>query len=1147
MLKLVLGPAGTGKTARVIEEIRERVEAGQGKNILIVPEQYSYEAERELLERCGDSTSLYAEVLSFSRLASTVEQELGGGARVSLDKGGRLLRLRVAMENVGVLEIFKDMVHRPENLPALLHVLDELHAAGATENDLRAAAARLQEKPFSGKDTLRRKLQDLASIVSECDRLARNGTADSLDRLDRLAENVKNSGRCRGSFVWVDGFVDFTAQEQKILRELWRQGTVTVCLSCEEPRSIGKETVIREEYACSLTAAGRLREMAREDGAWMETPAEKEPAAGGPSVHPSLRFVQENLLQFTTETCDPADVITLSTAPTPELECELAAAEVLRRVEKPGCRWRDVAIAVRGFEDYRLPLETVFARYGIPLYSTRPTGFLSKSAAVLLLGALTLPDRGWAADDVLALVKTGLLDVTAEECDELENYVLMWNIHGGGWYGPDPWRQHPDGFDAHLSENPALRERQLAETAGRLKRLNGYRERVAGSLNMLHREADQAHTASEHCRALSRYCENIHLPQNLSRRAEELRLRGHEDKANELLMVWNKIVEIFEQFAAVLGNTPMNRQEFATLLRVMLSCYEINTIPYSLDSVSAGDFDRMRRRRIRHLLVLGADNERLPAATSEDSILTVTERRFLCECLESGNEWNRSINNDNKEMQREYALIYNVFSLPSESLYVSRPLQGMSGDDTQASFVLKRLLQLTNFRGEKGYEEKPGDVLRARASCRAGILELAASGWKEAEDRLEEKEKEKLEMLRAAADNSRDRALSRDTARKLYGDIPRMSPTSLDAYGDCPYKYFLRYGLNARIRKPAEFDSRIYGSYVHALLEAVVGAAREKTDLEHDGISTLKEEDVQRLCDEATEKFIHEELNDFKEKTSRFKYVFLRVQEEARSAVRDTVEELQRSAFRPLCLEHRVTLPGTGGENGRPALTGQADRVDTWEKDGIVYLRVVDYKSGKKEFDYADLRDGLSLQMLLYLFALKNDPMLQGKNVQPAGVLYVPAKDSLISLDAGQVTEENVEKERRKRHRRSGLLLHDEAVLAAMEQRTSREDDFLYLPLKVKNGIVQEDNLAAAARLQLLESFTETMLAKVAEGLRQGNIAASPWRRGSSTLACEYCDYHDVCRFDETREECRVRKSMKAADFWSLREAENGSHEEMNG
>ena len=1096
MLHLLLGRAGSGKTAEILRAIHARGRDG-GRSILIVPEQYSHEAEKELLRLCGDKASLYAEVLSFSRLALSVARELGGSARHYADKPGRLLQMALALSAAeGALTVYGGSGHRTDRLKPLLSALDELRYGCVTPAMLRAAAGEVSPQ-------LRDKLMDLSLLQEAMEAVTERSGADPLTKYDLLCEQLPHSRMPEDTHIYIDGFTDFTLQERRVIGELCKRTEVTVCLGCDtlhEPS---------EEFALPARTALLLRAAAEEENIETEVVIRPSP----PSDEP-LEFFEENLFSYTEERMDAKGALRLALAGSISEECELCAGEILRLLRQTGCRYRDIAIAVRGFESYRSVLESTFRRYGLPLYTTRKSDVLQKALPTVLLSAYGVLDNGWSYEDVFTYLKTGLGLLSREECDELENYVLLWDVKGNAWKSEKPWRQHPEGYNQPFT--PDVEER--------LTRIDALRRRAAAPLLLLEEKRKAAATAREQCRATADFWEALELQAQLEKHNAELRSLGREQEAEECEQLYDTAAAALEQCAHILGDMPMDSGEFARLFTLLLSEYSIGTIPVAVDRISAGDFDRMRRRHIKHLLILGSTDSRLPSVGQESSVFTGSERQQL-------RSLQLSIEDEDDSLSREFGLIYNVVSLPSESLWLSRPLLDADGSETRPSFVTERAMKLFSLR------EEPLSLLSCRARARSTAFALACAGNEEAMAAFagDGEAGEKLLRLRKNAHISRGQ-LGQQAVRRLYGSEPWLTASRIDCLAACKFQYFLRYGLKARPRQSAGFDPPAIGTFLHYILES---CARECS--ENGGFAAYSDEALREMAGRYTEEYVHRELQDFREKSARFVYLFRRLRSTVEQVVLDTAGELRRSDFEPLDFELNFsqTEGFTGmkfgqGEDGL-ILTGTPDRVDGWEHEGKLYLRVMDYKSGRKSFSLTDVWYGMSLQMLLYLLALgRAGEERYGKPVVEAGVLYVPARDELIRSPQ-RLSDEEILKEKSKALKRSGLILDDIDLIEAMEHG---EDGFRYLPIRLnKSGEMVTDSLATAEELGLLSGYIEELLGNMARELKRGSIVADPWYRNENEGACVLCSYYDACHFDEENDKRRYKVSLKAPEFWDkLRE-----------
>ena len=1097
-MRLIIGKARSGKTAAIIREIREAVQQGNGKTLLIVPEQYTHEAERELCEACGDRLSLYAEVMSFTGLARWGLMRFGGGAELRLDEGGKLLCMATALKELQpLLRFYGGAADNPELMSMMVREVDTLNAAICDAGKLRSLSAAIEGK-------LGEKLSEFAVIMEAYEAAITGAGATAAEPLAVLADQVDSCGLADFDRIYIDGFVDFTALEMAVLKAmLKRKANLTVCLTADE-RDSGAEYLLP-----SVIAMQTLKEAAEEIG----EPAEVVPIERS-EKESALSYFSEHMFDYGAESVTDCDHgIRLLEAANPREECEAAAAEILRAVREDGCRWRDIAVAVRGFEDYRGILENTFRRYEIPVFVTQKAPLAEKPLPRWMEAAYDIVLGNWDVDEVTAWLRCGFSGLDEDSCDELCGYLFRWQLRANDWLRPERWKQHPDGYGQKWDE----------EAEKRLECINRSRFRAAKPLLCLRDGVRKAETARQHAEALATFLREAEITTRLEERVQLLEQKGKQELAAEYRQLWDLCSNAIRQIALVLGDAPISAQTFRDLLHTVLSRYDIGLIPVSLDRVSAGDFDRMRRRNIRRLIVLGCSDDRLPLAIQKNGIFTSEERDLLA-------EYEVMIGGGDAELWREYALIFHTLSLPHEQLILSVPKTGLKGEKSVPAIVFHMAERLFSILPEQV------SAVRSRLSARAPALTLAARaglpgtgcGEVAALDWFQRQDPERIQKLQLAAERKRG-SLSPGAVKALYGDRIRISPSRLEAYSDCRFGFYCSYGLKAEENSPAEFRAQEVGTFTHKILE---NTTREV--MESGGFQKVSDEELRALTKKWIQVYIRDELDNFAEKSPRFRHLFLRLCDDVEKIILDTAEELRRSLFLPLGFELDISdLKQTLAQDRFLKLTGISDRVDGWEQDGKLYLRVVDYKTGKKKFSLSDVWYGRNMQMLLYLFAVsENAEELFGDPGIPAGILYLPAREELLSFPE-KPDEETESKMRKRMKRRSGLVLDDPELIKAWE--SSEEPQFIPEKTKTVNPLVDGN------QLDLLRQLLQRRLSEMAQGIQEGDIQASPGYQSESENACVFCPYHSICRFEEGENgdrSCLMPKLSDSEVWEKLREGE---------
>ena len=749
MFKLILGRAGTGTTTAVLSRLTK---AGQRrKQVLIVPEQQSHEAERALCRAGGDRVSLYAEVLSFSRLANRVFLAAGGMGEPELDAGGRLLLMHQAVKAVSdQLTVYARPSRRPVFLESLLATADELKSS-CVQPELLLQAGRELPGPEGEK------LRDLGLICGTYQAMTARTALDPRDRLTRTAEKLKEHPWAQGMDLWLDGFTDFTPQQREVLRHLMRQAdSLTVTLTCdhleEDEGGAGIFSPARR------TAAGLLR-LAAQEGISCEV--EHLVPDWDKRCEP-LRQVEKQL--FAHGEAEPVSCqgrVELLGALTPRSEVEQAAAGIRRLLRTQGLRCRDIGVTARDLSVYQPLVEAIFPRYQIPVFTSAMTDILDKPILTLVTAALDTVANGYRYDDVFRYLKTGLTDLPEEDRDLLENYVLKWNLRGSQWTQKKPWAMPPKGYGAAVTDG----DRAL------LERLDRARRQVAEPLELLRKNQNRTGVGQAIC--LYSFMEEIGLPQRLEDRVAELHRRDQPALAEEYRQLWEILCRGLEQCAALLGETPMELEEFSGLFRLVLSQYDVGTIPVSLDRVTVGETTRETGHPVKVLFLLGADDVSIPKAGSTPGLLSDEDRSVLAgyglELAQSAQEL----------LYREMTTVYLTCARPSERLVVSWPSQSAAGEERRPSFLVERLRRLfTDLRVTR--EEDSGGAFRLEAPLPA----LEQAGRSPAARRALAALPEyapMVERLDRAAGGSRGR-LSRLAVDQLYGRKVSMSASRMDSY-----------------------------------------------------------------------------------------------------------------------------------------------------------------------------------------------------------------------------------------------------------------------------------------------------------------------------------------------------------------------------
>ena len=1073
MLRLLLGRDWKANRAEILGRVSADIAAKKENRIVMVPELISHEMERQLCAWGGDTASRYAQVLSFTRLARRVADEMGATAVESLDAGGRVVAMAAAARNLSSkLKAYAAVETKPEFLTGLIDAVDEFKRCCISSQDLLAAA-------WQTEGGFAQKLEELALLLESYDAICAQGKRDPRDQETQLLEQMEAGDFGANHVFYIDGFPDFTRQHLAILEHLIRVSPeVTVSLNCD---SIASGLLAFEK------AGATARELFQCAGrAGVEVRVEQVAASATP-----LSAVREGLFQGQIHRDCAGDVLKVTKCDSIHSECLAAANEVLQKV-RGGSRFRDITLVCCDLGAYRSMIEFVFHRMGIPVYRSGTEDILSKSVVSTVLCALEAALGGFEQRETMAYLRSALSPLPPDVCDDVENYAVVWGLRGNKWL--TQWAFHPEGLSGIWTD----------AAYDKLRRLNEARALAMEPLENLREGFREAGNLAGQVRSLYAFLEDIQLSRRLAELAEEMDAAGDNRSAQILNQLWEILLSALEQLHDALGETVWEPEQFIRLLRLLLSQYDVGTIPPVLDAVQVGQISAMRCHEQKHLVLLGAQEGNLPGYTGSAGVLTDQERVALREMgvpLTGGSL---------EGIQAEFAEIYGVFCGAKESVSVY-----CSGEP---GFVYRRLEEMAG-------GETPADIRLGFACADATEAGAYLARWNQREAASElGVEDDYFAVCRKRS--HRLGSVTPENIRGLYGSTLNLSASQIDRQAECRLSYFLKYGLKAKERKEAEVDPAEFGTYVHAVLEET---AREIRDM--GGFSQVSLEETLDIAHKHSKIYADDHFSQLD--SQRAQYLFRRNAQELDMVVEELWTELKDSLFAPRDFEVNfggrdglapIAIPNAGMN---ALLRGFIDRVDTWQQGSNTYYRVVDYKTGRKDFDYCDVFNGVGLQMLLYMFALKHSGQdLLGTNPIAAGVQYFPARAPYLSADA-TMDDEAADKLRLKEWKRKGLLLEDRDVLQAMEPGEIPQR----LSYTVKKDGSLAGDLADREQLKMLEQYIFKYLAGMVEDIASGNVTPNPYTRGTAHDACAYCPYGAVCHKAWVGER-RNYKAMKAEEFW---------------
>lgn len=1124
MLQLILGRSGTGKTYTIYKTLSNLASEGCEKLILIVPEQFSFENERALLRELGPRLASRVQVLSFTRMAEHLYRELGGLTLRRMDDATRFLIMSRAMEQITEnLTLYRRAASDPGAISTILSMVTELKQCGIAANQLEKASLILPE------GTLKRKAAELALIMEAYETVAAGitkgeeegspGFIDPLDDLALLAKKLPESSIADGAYIFIDSFKDFTAPEIEIIEVLIRQAkqlTVSLCADTITDKSSGYGL-----FSQAIKTAARLRDIAYKAGvpvAKIQYLTENKRTSTE-----ALKALEANIFMPRPEIYDKnAQEVVIASCYDIYEECDFVAREIRRSLRENGGRCRDFTVVARNLGDYRGVIDVSMEKQGIPFIMDERTDIRTEPLVALVINALDAVTGGYPSDSLLSLMKTGLAGFSTNSVAKLENYVFMWKINGSRW--KTDWSGNPNGLGEKFDKEA---EKQLGY-------LNLLRKRLVKPLEKLRAAIYSPNATGYHfSKAVYAYLLEVRADLLTRLRVNRLDSMGEPALAERMARVWDITMELLDKIAVIYGNAHCNPQRMAEIFKLSASLVDLGSVPQSLDAVQIGAADRIRYSAPKTVFILGANEGVFPSYHSPGEILTDMERNRL---IELGLPL---VNTIDKIAAEERFFAYSAVAAPTERLVVSFISKNSKGEPMAESVLVSSIKKILpqcrsvnpageiNAESERDAFEQTALLWRKQDPKAAALKKIFAA--------KEEYITRVFALERAA--NKKPAAFSdKQSAEKLFGKDLKLTAYQIDSFYNCRFGYFCNYGLKAKPRRTAEMDALTFGTLTHWVMESVL------PEYTKTGFDNITQSQVNRDTRKAVMDYVEKNLGGLEDKPFRFTALLYRLEKLAQILLWHVVCELRQSRFVPVDYELAI---GDSRREDTPAIPpvvlklpdgstiqvrGKIDRVDVYKKDGVSYIRIIDYKTGQIEFNLSHIIEGLNVQMLLYLFAICENGRSRYGEIFPAGVLYLPAKLPVVQAERW-ADPEDIKKEQARALCMDGLLIDDPDIIRAMEP----EAKGIFIPATCSEDgkFGRGSRIATLSQFGLLKKKIDSLLIEMAQTLKSGDIAAIP--ASGDVDACKNCSYKTVC-WHEPEDPVRTVENLKSNEVFSLLE-----------
>ena len=1113
-LRFYFGPSGSGKSHRIYEEIMQRAAQEPGRNFLIiVPDQFTMQTQKDLVIRSDRGGILNIDVLSFGRLSHRILEEVGTKEMPVLDDTGKSLVLqKIAADLKEQLPAMGSLLHKQGYIHEVKSAISEFMQYGISTQDMDKLIASAEKR-----GALAMKLRDLKTLYRGFQDYIRDHFITTEETLDVLRRSLVKSKILPDSVVVFDGFTGFTPIQNRLIQELMRvceETIVTVTIGEEEdPYQMDGEQKL---FHLSKKTVADLVKLAAEAEV---TRGEDVFVKGGPNRFteaPALCYLEQNMFRYqyepyTEKQCE----IRMFEALSPREEVHQTALYIRKLIREEGLTYRDIAVVIGDLEGYASYVETEFGQLEIPCFLDRTRGIVLNPMIEYIKSALQLYIRDFSYDTVFHFLRSGMADISREEIDELENYVIRTGARGYRTYSRLFTRKTEE-----MQQGSGQEDTERAEET--MERLNRIRQQFADTVEILHM-APRA-KAGEYVDHLYDFLEQNQVQQKLLNYQQRFEQEGDLAKAREYAQIYRLVMDLLDQIYELLGEEEISLQEFADILEAGFGEITVGTIPQNVDRIVVGDMERTRLKQVKVLFFLGVNDGNIPKNASKGGIISDMDREFL---IESGTEMAPS---PRQQMYIQRLYLYLNMTKPSERLYLSYAKVNSDGKGIRPSYLIDTVRKLfPQLAVEYPQNRSRLEQIEGRqegARYLAEELREYADGTLREEERQDfylmyrayEADPEGRDRLTAAAFRRyKESGLSRIVARALYGRQLENSVSRLETYAACACRHFLQYGLSLQEREEFGFEVSDMGNVYHAVLENFAGKLAESGRTWWD----FDENFATQAIKEAVEGYAATYGETVLYSSARNEYAITRMSRILTRTVLTLQQHLKQGSFQPddyeLSFRFAEDLDSIHvdlSEEEKMHLQGRIDRIDVSEDAEHVYVKVIDYKSGNKKFDLAALYYGLQLQLVVYMNAAMELESRKhpDKEIVPAALLYYHIDDPTIETPV-ELTDEQINEQILAKLRMNGVVNSDPEVVERLDHYLQDKSAVIPVEKKKDGSFSARSGILSREEMQLVSAYVDAKIRDIGREILDGKIAANPYEKGNEE-ACTYCAYKKVCGFD---------------------------------
>lgn len=1090
-VRYLTGRNSTAKSQHIFSEIKQALHSGtENRLILLVPDQFTFQTERDLICSLDVPGIMQVEVLSFNRLGERVINEAGGRTRTTIDEQGKHMVLRkVINDNLHNLGIYSKVAEHPGFVEQVSELIAEIKRYQVNIDDMVAACT---------SEAMLAKTSDIKVIYNAFNDYLQGRYIDLEDKSNLVVEKMTNCSWLKDSHIWIDDFITFTPQRLQVIEQLLllaEEITFSFTLDLSASRRDA------QLFSPSNYTYKKIHSLADNLGLKQELIVVPDIDA---DQKVALKHLEKELYAYPSRVWeDEVEGLSVFAAANISSEVEQAASRIIKFARENSWHWKDIVIICSDMENYSYLIRRIFPEYGIPFFIDDKRDIMDNPIIEYLMALLDILIRNFRFDDVVRMLKTGLLDLTADDVEELENYMLAYGIQGDKWkhdfiYGP------PE----------------------ELEKLNQLRIRIAEPIFELQTNIKSATSYAARTRQLYDFLEQRSIQTGLLNWIENLREQNMHEQVLQNTQVWNIVMQIFDQIVTIMGDDICTLKEYRSVLESGFTSFKLGMIPPTVDQVIIGSLQRLKSRGARGLMVLGVNDGKLPAAGNPNGILLDEEKQGLEEkgiILSSSRE---------QRMDEERFIIYSALTRATDEVVLSYALADVQGKALRPSLLIDRVKKIfPRIKQNSDLVENRMSQLQLVSTPISTYKYLIENMRRFLDDKPIEDfwwdilgwyqnnpDWEALHTMTGKAFFHRNQLhyVEPKEAKRLYTRPFRTNVSQLEKFAACPFAHFIQYGMRARERKQYTVEFPDIGNIFH---ESILKYGNRISEEKHDWLN-LTQDQCEVMVDEIMEELTADYGNGVFQSNNRYMNLKDRLKRVSRRATWTITEHMKKGEFQ--LLGHEIAF-GKGKDfpaievelnNGEILyLEGRVDRIDYFNLPDSTYIKIIDYKSGNKYMQIDDVYYGLSLQLFIYLSALlKSDHPNFQSTLKPAGVFYFKIDDPMITTE--QMDMDKIESELRKALKMRGITLKDVEVVRAIDREIVKDSEVLPVTLKSDGDFSKNSSVLSEDEWHVILNYVEAKVAGLSEQILSGRVSIEPYKKNNNDNACTYCNYKAICQFD---------------------------------